>query len=99
MSRLLFIEPEAETEIDEIAEWYHRQNPAARIGFLQALDRALDFMRSNPEQYQTVYQQFRRARLDGFPYGIFYRLTDQQITVVACFHSSRGPDIWRDRLR
>jgi plasmid stabilization system protein ParE len=32
-----------------------------------------------------------------FPYGLFYRLLDQQVVVVACFHTSRNPRVWRDR--
>jgi plasmid stabilization system protein ParE len=70
MSRPLVIEPEAEAEIVEIADWYNRRNPAARVAFSRAVDRALDFIRQHPEQYQIVYRQVRRALVDGFPYSL-----------------------------
>lgn len=94
----LIIEPEAEADIGEIADWYNQRNPAARVAFLRAIDRALDFIREHPEQYQIVYRQVRRALVDGFPYSVFYRVTGDQAVVVACFHSSRDPNVRRNRF-
>jgi plasmid stabilization system protein ParE len=54
MTRELVIEPEAEAEIIESADWYEARNPEARTGFLNALDRTLDYILERPEQYQVV---------------------------------------------
>lgn len=99
MSLPLIIEPEAEAEIVEIADWYNQRNTAARIAFLRAVNRALEFIREHPKQYQIVYREVRRTLLDGFPYNLFYKASDDQILIVACFHSSRDPNAWRDRVR
>jgi plasmid stabilization system protein ParE len=99
MSRVLVIEPEAEAEIAESADWYEERNPVARTGFLSALDRSLHLIRERPEQYQIVHRQTRRALLDGYPYALFYKVTESQIIIVSCFHTSRNPKSWRDRLR
>lgn len=40
----------------------------------------------------------RRARLKRFPYGLFFRLVDDDIFVIACFHANRDPKVWRERV-
>jgi len=99
MSRLFVIEPEAEDEVFSSADWYEQHNPEARSAFLDAINRVLRLIQDHPEQYQVVYRKLRMAPVDGFPYALFYRVTDEQIIVVSCFHTSRNPKIWRDRLR
>jgi plasmid stabilization system protein ParE len=99
MSRTLVVEPEAETEIAESADWYEQRNPVARRRFLRSVDRALRLIEESPEKYQIVYRQVRRALVDGFPYAVFYKVTDTEIIIAACFHTSHNPKIWRDRVR
>ena len=99
MSRLLVVEPEAEGEIFSTAEWYEQRDPATRVGFLRAINRTLRLIEEHPEQYQVVYREARRALVDGFPYAVFYKVTDREIIIMSCFHTSRNPKVWRDRLR
>ena len=99
MSRTLVVEPEAGAEIVQSANWYEQRNPVARRRFLAAIDWALHLIEERPERYQIVYRDVRRALVDGFPYAIFYRVADTEIIIVSCFHTSRSPKIWRDRLQ
>jgi len=43
-------------------------------------------------------QEFR-ASVDAalLPFGLFYRLIDEQVVVVACMHAKRDPRSWRAR--
>lgn len=41
---------------------------------------------------------FRRRRLPQFPYGILFRIEDDEVVVVAVGHLARGPDFWRQRI-
>jgi toxin ParE1/3/4 len=52
---------------------------------------------ANPQQFPPVLRDVRRARLRHFPYGLFFRVDDGTIYVVACFHGSRDPRQWQDR--
>jgi len=99
MSRTLVIEPEAEAEINESVEWYEQRNPAARAEFVRSITKALRSITDNPEQYQVVYRTTRRVLVEGFPYALFYVIRGQNIHVISCFHTSRNPRAWRDRLR
>ncbi len=95
MNRALVVEPEAEAEIDQAVDWYYEHSRMAAIGFRDAVDRALDFIGKHPEQYQVVYRQTRRALVDGYPYALFYTVTEIQVIVVSCFHTARDPNAWR----
>jgi plasmid stabilization system protein ParE len=61
VNRRLVVEPEADEELSEAADWYERRNPAACAAFVRAIDRALRLIEEYPEQYQVVYRQ-RDAR-------------------------------------
>ena len=94
MSRTLVVEPEAEAEIDQAAHWYGQHRETARVDFLLAIDKAIDFLREYPEQYQIVYRQTRRALVDGYPYALFYMVTKTHVIVLACIHTARDSNIW-----
>jgi plasmid stabilization system protein ParE len=95
MSRTL--EPEAETEITDAADWYNQRSESARIGFLRAVARA--FIRENPNQYQVVYRHVRRVVLGRYPYALMYTASDHEVIVIACFHGRRDPKRWQERIR
>jgi plasmid stabilization system protein ParE len=99
MNRTLIVEPEAEVEIAEAAIWYDQRNPAARLAFFRAVDRALDVILENPYQYQIIYREARRGLVDGYPYVLYYTVSESQVIVISCFHTSRDPTIWRERVR
>ena len=91
MNRTLVVEPEGEAEIARAAAWYDLRNPSVRVGFLQAVDRALAFIRENPSQYQIVYRNTRRAVLRRYPYS--------EVIVVACLDTRRAPEHLEGRAR
>jgi hypothetical protein len=91
------LRPEAEAEIAEASEWYEKQNPGWGDKFIGAVDVTPSALRENPFQYQLVSGQLRRAKLGGFPYGLFYVVSDQQVTVTSCVHGRRDPKIWQER--
>jgi plasmid stabilization system protein ParE len=98
MSRTLSVEPEAEAEIADAAEWYDQRSLQARVGFLRAVERALSFIRDNPAQYQTVHRHVRRAVLNGYPYALMYTASATEVNVIACHHDRRDPKRWQDRI-
>jgi hypothetical protein len=48
-------------------------------------------IRRNPDQYQIIKGQARRAVLRRFPYSLVYVASEQEIVVLACFHGRRDP--------
>jgi plasmid stabilization system protein ParE len=97
VTRELILGPEAEADIADARDWYDPQNPGLGADFIHAVDGALKAIQQNLFQYQTVWEQFRRAGIVRFPYALIYRVSDREITVVACFHGRRNPRVWRTR--
>ena len=81
----------AEAEIEEAYVAYE----TARLGlgdeFLEELARIEGHLGVNPALYQRVDGDMRRAVLRRFPYGLFYVVDGEQVTVLGCLHLHRDP--------
>jgi plasmid stabilization system protein ParE len=99
MTRGLVIRPEAEADAIEAASWYEQKSKASAARFVRELRSALEKIINNPLQYQTVEFEMRRAPVAGFPYGILYVVSDEEIVVLSCFHGKRDPARRRERLK
>jgi len=99
MTRKFVIRPEAEAEVIEAATWYEQKNRTLAERFAQEFRSTLAKVVNNPLQYQIVEDEIRRAPVAGFPYGILYVTSDDEIVILSCFHGGRDPAMWRERLR
>lgn len=94
----LLISDDAEEDLKDAVEWYRLANSGLEGKFTKAVESCLESIRRNPNQYPLVYKDVRRALLHKFPYGIFYFVFDETIVVQACFHTSRNPSDWQNRV-
>jgi len=94
----LILQPEAEADIVDASIWYDKQAKAIRENFLSSLYLTLDVIERHPLQYQKCFRQVRRVILRGFPYALLYIANDDVVNVLACFHTSRDPKRWQDRI-
>ncbi|MBI4305299.1 MAG: type II toxin-antitoxin system RelE/ParE family toxin [Chloroflexi bacterium] len=93
------VRPAAAADILEAHEWYEKQSAGLGEQLLVALTDTLARIVEHPEAFPVLYRSTRRALVPHrFPYGIFYRLVDDAIVVVAIMHASRDPSAWRRRL-
>jgi plasmid stabilization system protein ParE len=99
MTYRLVVEPEAEAELIEAADWYDARSSIIRVSFFRAVDAALRRIQDNPYQYQIIFGRARRVMVAGFPYALIYVAADQELIVAACAHCSRNPRRWRKRIR
>jgi plasmid stabilization system protein ParE len=97
MNRKVILRPEAEAELAEAIDWYESRGKGLGADFMRAVDAAMAAIERNPEQYQIVNGQVRRAVLRRFPYGLIYVASQHEITVLACFHGRRDRRRWIER--
>ncbi len=88
---------EAEADVEEAFEWYEAQRPGLGAAFRRALDIAVAAVENHAEAYAVIHRSTRRVLLPRFPYGLYYRVLEQNIVVVACMHAKRHPRTWRSR--
>ena len=98
MTDNVIVRPEAEREIQEAFDWYEERSEGLGTEFLRAADACLSGVRRNPDAYQAVHNEVRRALLRKFPYALFYLVRADTIIVLACFHVKRSPADWQRRV-
>jgi plasmid stabilization system protein ParE len=93
----LIFRPAAAADIEEAYLWYEARERGLGDQFLKAVGTLTESIRVNPESFPVAYRQTRRALLRRFPYGLYYRIVDDQVVVVACMHGRRHPRRWQSR--
>jgi len=95
MNFKLILRQEAEKDLVETCNWYNEKVPGLGSDFLAVVEPTLESIQANPARFPVVYRGIQRALLCRFPYGVFFVLEDDQITVLAVMHCARDPEKWR----
>jgi plasmid stabilization system protein ParE len=97
VSYTVHIRHDAELDIEEAAFWYEKQREGLGDEFLDQIQAALRLMAENPYMFPIVHRHTRRALIKRFPFGIYFRIEQNSIVVVAVMHGSRHPKRWQRR--
>jgi plasmid stabilization system protein ParE len=97
VSAELVFHPDVKDEVDEAYRWYERQRPGLGADFMAALDAVYVQLLQSPRAHQVVYKDIRRALPKRFPYGVFYRVLEGRVEVIAVQHCRRDPSRWQSR--
>jgi plasmid stabilization system protein ParE len=89
--------PKTTEDIETARGWYEREREGLGDELLEEIRTTVQLVLAMPEAYPVIKRQTRRALVHRFPYGLFYRIVDDTIVFVACFHTSRNPDLWKRR--
>ncbi|HEX7478869.1 MAG TPA: hypothetical protein VF331_13770 [Polyangiales bacterium] len=84
MVRPVLVSPQARIDLVVAAEWYHEQDPDANIPIqlFEEFDSVIAIIREQPEAFPLFEGPVRRAILTTFPYGIYYTVEPERITVL-----------------
>lgn len=88
---------EADRDLAEAALWYELQGSGLGFQFLDEVLRVLATIAESPSIYPVVWRETRRALMNRFPFGIYFRRNGGMIVVVAVMHGSRHPRNWMAR--
>ena len=97
MSYEIHFRPEAESDIEDAAVWYEKQREGLGYDFLDEVLTTCETISENPILYPVIHRHTRRAVIHRFPFGIYYRIEEEIIVVVAVMHGSRHPKHWQKR--
>lgn len=93
----LAVRPEAEVDALEAASWYDGEREALGTEFLAELRATFARIEEGPLRFPIVFQEFRRAILRRFPFGVFFIVEAELATVLAITHLHRHPSVWQTR--
>ena len=88
---------EADRDLAEAALWYELHGNGLGFQFLDEALRVLATIAEHPFIYPVVWRETRRALMNRFPFGIYFRSRGGMIVVVAIMHGSRHPRNWMGR--
>lgn len=87
----------AKNDIQEIVDYYDSISPKLADKFLQQLFSAFDLLLANPQLFQLKYRATRVLYLKTYPFGIHYRIDENEVIILAVIHTSRNPKTWKER--
>lgn len=91
--------PEVEDDVIGGYAWYESKSPGLGEEYLRLFYASVSQISYSPLLYQTIYKEFRRCLLRRFPYAIYFRIKNKQITVFGLFHCARDPRTIRKQLQ
>ena len=87
----------ASAEFIEASAWYETKRVGLALEFMTEIDRCVSLASEQPLQFAVVREDIRRVVAYRFPYSIYFRAEKHCIVVLAVFHGSRDPAIWKSR--
>ena len=91
--------PDVNDDVLEAFDWYESQLSGLGNQFMVAVDAAIHQVEREPELFQKVYKVIRKCNTKRFPFGIFFTLNKNLITVIAITHLARHPKTWKQRKK
>ena len=97
MSLRLVFRSVAQVEFDHAARWYEDQRRGLGADFVSEVQLVLDTIANHPAQFPLADGDVRGAWVSRFPYCIYYRVKPDRAVIIAVFHTSRAPSLWKGR--
>ena len=82
--------PKAEEEFKEAVWWYGVQQDGLELEFVRCIDDAIQKIKREPELYPIEFENFRKKVVKRFPFKILYEVVEDNIYILAAFHSRRN---------
>jgi plasmid stabilization system protein ParE len=87
----------ARSEFLAAAARYEAQRPNLGAEFVAEVERCIALAAGRPEAFAVIRRKARRVTARRFPYSIYFQAEPNRIVVLAVFHGSRDPAIWKSR--
>jgi len=87
----------AEKEFFNAVEYYEECQSGLGLRFSEEVYATIKRICEHPSAWTEIDKRTRRCLTNKFPYGILYRITENEIRIMAVMHLHRKPDYWKDR--
>jgi plasmid stabilization system protein ParE len=87
----------ARRDLQSAMNWYREHASGLGDDLFEEVRKAMLKIIERPRLFREVHKDIRRAQTDRFPYGVYYRILEEKIVVVAIQHLRRHPRTWQSR--
>jgi len=95
--RFLF-HPAADKEFDLAVEYYESCQSGLGLEFAEEVYATIARITEYPEVWSPMSRNTRRCLTNRFPYGIIYRIKNNNLHIIAVANLHRQPDYWKERV-
>ncbi len=95
--RVISLLPQAGEELEAAASHYETQQAGLGLALLAEVKMTCDLVAQAPFAARGVRVGLRRKLVRRFPYYVLYRVSDDEILIIAIAHRRRRPGYWRGR--
>lgn len=88
---------EAEEEFLAAIEYYEQCQPGLGLRFSEEVYASIQRICDHPYSWTALDSITRRCLTNKFPFGILYRIVENNIQIMAVMNLHRKPGYWKDR--
>jgi len=81
----------------EAYDYYEACRENLGSDFLLCIEEAFARIAKNPNQYKPIYENVHRALVRRFPYGVYYVVIKDKISIIGVVHARKSPEHWQAR--
>lgn len=98
--RAISVHPDVYEELEFARKWYAERSKDLGNEFLDEIEFAMSAIQMTPETWPAFkwVAGTRHFLVHRFPFGVFYRLSEETIQVLAVGHLHRNPGYWKTRM-
>ncbi len=99
MSYKIKLKAEAKLDIQETIAWYDEQQAKLGTRFYKTIQDTFKQLKENPYLNAIRYKNIRTAIVKKYPFMVHYFVNEDNkiVVVLAVFHTSSNPQIWKNR--
>lgn len=91
----LLAEPRVAQDLLKAPFYYESQREGLGDEFLAEVSATYDRIQDNPLKYQVLRSEVRRALCRRFPFGVFFSVDVELVSVLAVLHIAKNPEEWK----
>lgn len=88
---------DAREDLTASAKYYESKQIGLGSDFLDEVEKALEQIKQNPNQFPIIYKNVRKALVGRFPYKLLFIVKSIGIIIFSVFHTSQNPEKWKKR--
>jgi plasmid stabilization system protein ParE len=88
---------EAAADAHAIYKWYLKKSQSAAENFRFEMNVTLRKVMEMPTRWPEIDRDHRHLLLERYPVSIVYRISGEQVVIVAVWHAKRRKGFWRRR--
>ena len=97
MAHRLIFDPSIPDDLGRAIDYYEPLSPVLSGRFRDQVNCRLDDISKHPESFPIDVSPIRFAKIEKFPYIVFFVVNTDFISILAIVHGSSDPSKWRNR--